>query len=315
MTAEKLTAAVRERDGQSAVCYKSEPTAQASDKGGTAAHGILGNSTAFSTLHAHTTFSDGKSTAEEMISSAISKGATEIGISDHSYLLSEDWTITPEIYNDYYSTLVGLREKYKDKIKVYIGIEQDYLSEKFPYELDYLIGSVHAFDIGGRYHSIDLSVGMTKEIVEEIFRGDPYLYAEAYYDSVSDIYNRTHCDIIGHFDLVTKFIEVDPFLDVTNPRYLKARDRALEALLDTPAVFEVNTGAISRGYRTEPYPDASVIKRIAEAGKPLILTSDSHSAETVDFALASTARKLDSLGVPYLTTLAEVKAYCKKINS
>jgi histidinol-phosphatase (PHP family) len=269
----------------------------------------LSESRAFSTLHAHTTFSDGKSTAEEMILSAISKGAPEIGISDHSYLRGEDWTITPAVYGEYYSTLLGLRDKYKDKIKVYIGVEQDYLSEKFPYELDYLIGSVHAFDIGGKYRSIDLSVDMTKEIIAEVFGGDPYLYAEAYYDSVSDVYNRTHCDIIGHFDLVTKFIEVDSFLDVTSPRYLKARDTALQKLIDAPAVFEVNTGAISRGYRTEPYPDLSVIKMLAEAGKPLILTSDSHSAETVDFALAKTAEKLDMLGIPYFTTLAEIKAY------
>lgn len=265
----------------------------------------------FSTLHAHTTFSDGKSTAEEMVLSAIAKGAPEIGISDHSYLCGEDWTITPDSYVEYYSTLSELREKYKEKIKVYIGIEQDYLSEKFPYELDYLIGSVHAFDIGGKYRSIDLSVDMTKEIIAEVFGGDPYLYAEAYYDSVADVYNRTHCDIIGHFDLVTKFIEVDSFLDVSNPRYLKARDAALRKLLDVPAVFEVNTGAISRGYRTEPYPDLSVIKTLAEAGKPLILTSDSHSAETVDFALTKTAEKLDKLGIPYFTTLAEVKAYRK----
>lgn len=264
---------------------------------------------AFSTLHAHTTFSDGKSTAEEMILSAIANGAPEIGISDHSYLCGEDWTLTPDLYGEYYSTLCNLRDKYKEKIKVYIGIEQDYLSEKFPYELDYLIGSVHAFDIGGKYRSIDLSVGMTKDIVDEVFGGDPYLYAEAYYDSVADVYNRTQCDIIGHFDLVTKFVEVDSFLDVNNPRYIKARDAALWKLLDVPAVFEVNTGAISRGYRTEPYPDISVIKTLAEAGKPLILTSDSHSAQTLDFALAETAEKLDKLGIPYLTTLAEVKAY------
>ena len=32
----------------------------------------------------------------------------------------------------------------------------------------------------------------------------------------------TKCDIIGHFDLITKFIEQDPCFDVRHPRYVKA---------------------------------------------------------------------------------------------
>lgn len=260
-----------------------------------------------STLHSHTDFSDGRNTAEEMILSAIDIGCTEIGISDHSYLRGEDWVIPRERYAEYFETISRLKDKYAEKIKVYVGIEQDYLSEPVPFEADYIIGSVHAFDFDGKYRSIDLSPSLTRDIIEKDFGGDPYLYAERYFDSVSDIYNRTHCDIIGHFDLVTKFMEVDPTFDIRHPRYLAARNKALSALLSTPAVFEINTGAMSRGYRTSPYPDIEVIKMISARGGKFILTSDSHSITTVSYALADVAETLDTLGVEYFTTLREVK--------
>ncbi|MBO5374344.1 MAG: PHP domain-containing protein, partial [Clostridia bacterium] len=72
-----------------------------------------------STYHLHTTFSDGKNTAEEMIKQAIALGCTEIGFSDHSPFDFEcSWDIKKERISEYVSTLTALKEKYKDKIKV-----------------------------------------------------------------------------------------------------------------------------------------------------------------------------------------------------
>ena len=76
---------------------------------------------------------------------------------------------------------------------------------------------------------------------------------------VSDIYNKTKCDIIGHFDLITKFNEGNALFDASDERYKSAAKAAAEALLKTPAVFEVNTGAMSRGYRDEPYPAKEIL--------------------------------------------------------
>ena len=77
-------------------------------------------------------------------------------------------------------------------------------------------------------------------------------------------------------------------------------------------MFEVNTGAISRGYRTSPYPRPDIIKRIADSGKKLVITSDSHRADTVDFAIDDTARELDKEGIPYVSSLEEVLAVTRK---
>ena len=61
-------------------------------------------------------------------------------------------------------------------------------------------------------------------------------------------------DIVGHFDLLTKFNERRCFFDEESPAYRRAALRAMEALVAAGKIFEVNTGAISRGYRSTPYP-------------------------------------------------------------
>ena len=262
----------------------------------------------FSSYHVHTTFCDGKNTAEEMILAAISQGCSEIGFSGHSYLPQESWTMSEQETLNYFETLTLLKEKYKDKIRVYIGIEQDYYSESPTLPFDYIIGSVHSVKVGEKYYYVDESTEATERAINEAFGGDPYAYCEAYYENVKEIYEKTRCDIIGHFDLVTKFIELSPIFSETHPRYVAARDEALDALIDTPAFFEINTGAISRGYRKTPYPTSDVIAKIASAGKPFVINSDSHSAETIDFMLDDVAAELDSKGYSYIKALSELNS-------
>ena len=148
----------------------------------------------------------------------------------------------------------------------------------------------------GKVYCVDESKDVTRDAVANGFDGDVIAYCKAYFEAVSKIYEKTHCDIIGHFDLVAKFLELDPLISESDPEYIKVRGRAIDALLETPAVFEVNTGAISRGYRTVPYPHPDVLERIKLAGKPVIVTSDTHSVGTLDFMINETAEQLVAAG-------------------
>ena len=58
---------------------------------------------------------------------------------------------------------------------------------------------------------------------------------------------------------------------------------ALDKLKGAPVAFEINTGAISRGYRTTPYPEDFILDEIKKLGKKLIITSDCHSKENLIF--------------------------------
>lgn len=259
-----------------------------------------------SSYHTHSTYSDGKSTLEEMVLSAIERGCEEIGFSDHAPMeFSCDWSMEKERVEAYKSEIAGLREKYKGKIKIFLGIEQDYFS--VPAQgYDYVIGSVHFVYKNGEYLPVDISADEVKAFIDKHYGGDAYSYCEDYFKLVRDIYNKTKCQIIGHFDLVTKFNERMPLIDINNPRYVRAVDGALEELLKTNAIFEVNTGAISRGYRTTPYPDERTMGIISKSGKPFVITSDTHHRDTVTFNFEEQEKSLSSQGYKFIKSLKEI---------
>ena len=105
-----------------------------------------------------------------------------------------------------------------------------------------------------------------KNAVDQAFGGDVYLAVEQYYSNVSNVLEKFPADIIGHIDLITKFNEIEPYIDVNNPRYIKAWQTAVDKLIPYNKPFEINTGAISRGYRTTPYPAPDILAYIKQKG-------------------------------------------------
>ncbi|MBR6165354.1 MAG: histidinol-phosphatase [Clostridia bacterium] len=232
-------------------------------------------------LHMHTTFSDGKNTPEEMVEEALRRGLDTVGISDHSS--GDPCGMTLEESAAYRAEIARLKEKYAGRIRVLCGLERDFLTDDFgPY--DYTIGSVHWLAMpDDRHVSIDWTAEKLREGTQKYFGGDWYALAEAYYAAEAQVVEVTKCDIIGHFDLMTKFIEQDPAFDTAHPRYVKAWRQACEALLKTGKPFEVNTGAMSRGYRTQPYPAREIRQYILSRGGKLILSSDAHAREFIAY--------------------------------
>ena len=228
-------------------------------------------------FHIHSTFSDGKHTPEELVEYAISIGMTHIGFSDHSYTPFDDsYCLPADGEAEYKKEILRLRDKYKDKISVYVGIEEDYYSEKPCEGYDSKIGSVHYVLADGEYLPVDKSAADLRECIDRHFNGDPLSFAETYFGTVARIVKKTDCDIIGHFDLLTKFNERDPLFDESHPRYVSAWKAAVDALLPKGRYFEINTGVIPRGYKSAPYPALPILRYILENGGKVIFSSDSH---------------------------------------
>ncbi len=260
-----------------------------------------------STYHLHTTFSDGEFPPAEMLRVAINFKCKEIGFSDHAPMDFDCcWSMKKEEIPDYVSVIEALREEKKEQIKVYLGIEQDYFSPEPTFKPDYIIGSVHYILKDGHYLEIDKSAEVMKNNIDTYYNGDVYAYCEDYYALVADIYNKTQCDIIGHFDLVTKFNEKMPIIDTSHPRYVNAVNKAIEALIKTPATFEINTGAIARGYRTKPYPSEEIILQLRDMGEVFVLNSDTHTDYTITYNLNEYARIFDKMGIKYIKSLEEI---------
>ena len=69
-----------------------------------------------------------------------------------------------------------------------------------------------------------------------------------------------------------------------------------DALLEAGLLLEVNTGAISRGWRTEPYPAEFLLRRIREKGGRVTVTSDAHAAAALTFGFADALSLLREVG-------------------
>lgn len=247
---------------------------------------------AYSNYHTHTTCCDGKNTPEEMICAAIAAGCPALGFSGHAHTaFDESYCMSPEKTSAYRRELEMLREKYAGQIRILIGVEQDFYSDAPTDGYDFVIGSVHYVKKCGAYIPVDESETFLRRAVEQYYGGDFLSLAEDYYHTVAQVKTKTGCDIVGHFDLITKFNEGGVLLDETVPRYRRAALNALGALLDQGAVLEINTGAVSRGYRSAPYPAAFLLDEIGRRGGKMLLSSDCHSRDAVCFGFAE-AEKL-----------------------
>lgn len=232
-----------------------------------------------SDFHTHTTFGDGKNTAEEMLCHAISMGLSEFGFAEHA-CGDNDYSMTKEGTLLYRKEIARLKEAYGDKIHILCGIELDADACDSAEHYDYAIASVHHMTVGGKDYAVDLSPQETSRMIREGFGGNTDSCAEAYYEKLTDFALRSGADIVGHFDLLTKFRDVGVPFDEDSPRYRAAWNAALSALHDK-IVFEINTGAISRGYRTTPYPAPPILKTLGKLGGRVVLSGDAHSCAAI----------------------------------
>ncbi len=235
-------------------------------------------------FHTHTSFCDGKHTAEQMLLSAIELGCTVLGFSGHSYIdekQTDDWTMTQSGQKQYIEEINRLKSLYSDKIEVLLGIEQDYFSGVPEYKFDYVIGSVHAVVKDGVRVDVDLAPEVLLRYIDKLYGGNMLALIEDYYSLVADVADKTKCDIIGHVDLITKFNEKYPFVDTASEKYRTLALDAVDSLIAKDKIFEINTGAISRGWRKTPYPDDFILKYLAEKNANVMLNSDAHSTESI----------------------------------
>ena len=163
---------------------------------------------------------------------------------------------------EYREQVLRLREEYAGQMEVLLGIEQDSRSaQPVPDWADYWIGSVHnLYDPKtGKYHGIDWDRERLIACRDQMFGGDMLALTEGYYRDVAAMADRRPA-ILGHIDLVTKLNRGNALFDEDDPR---CRTAALEALHHTDpdaTLLEVNTGAISRGYRDTPYPAVFLLR-------------------------------------------------------
>ena len=266
-------------------------------------------------LHTHTKFCDGKDTPEEMIESAIKFGFASLGFSGHCpTLYNTDWEMHD--LSGYVEKITELKKKYEGIIDVYLGGELDYYSapEAFEVKYDYTIGSVHMYTELGMHVDFDQSADISARHIKDDFNGDSLAYVRSYYGLVADLPNKFDFDIVGHFDLITKFSEKRPELfDSESKEYRNTALETLHALREKKEIFEVNTGAISRGHRTTPYPAPFILEEMKALKCKLVLTSDCHDKNALTCNFKEAKEYIKSHGFDELYFLGNNGFFGEKI--
>ena len=248
----------------------------------------------YSDLHTHTVFSDGQNTMEEMVRAAIRKNMISIGISDHSFTaFDRRYCMGEGQLAAYLGEICRVGAVYRDRIEVYAGLECDGYSEiENRAAFDYLIGDCHYIRTEDGYHSVDHAADEQRAVIDTYFRGDSMAYARRYYETYAERTLVQRPDILGHFDLVSKF----GFVDEDAPAYRAMAAEALTACLAVTPIVEINTGAMLRKLRSHPYPAGFLLQELRARGGRVILSSDSHRADTLTGCFGTAVEVLRDAG-------------------
>ncbi len=254
----------------------------------------------FSAYHTHSTFSDGKNTMEEMVLAAIDAGMPVLGLSDHSDSPYQKYCMRREQYPAYLQEIERLQQKYGDKITLLKGIELDSHSDPdIVAQLDYFLGSVHELVFEDRYYGIDHGKDIQQACIDREFGGDIHGFEKAYFDELVAHIQKTKPTIVGHVDVITKF----SLIDEDDPIYQDLALNALKEIIKVTPVLEVNTGAISRGVRTTPYPGNFILEQWLKLGGELTLGADTHATNSVICGFADAIENLRRIGYTYILVL------------
>lgn len=224
----------------------------------------------YANYHTHT-FRCGHATGteEEYIKTAIDGGIKIMGFSDHVPYLFPDghqanWKMQVKDAEDYISTVNALKEKYRDKIKIYVGFEMEYYPEHFEGMLAYVK------KLGAEY----------------LILGQHYIGNENDGRPHSAFANHNESDLIEYTDNVIAGMKTGKFLYVAHPDVLRfygdekiyrsETKRLCTAAKELGIPLEINLLGVHDGRH---YPNEIFWQIAAEVGCSAIFGLDAHTAE------------------------------------
>lgn len=257
-------------------------------------------------FHTHSHYDDGRMALEDFVIEAIDQGFEALGFSGHSPLPGDnEYSIKTAALPEYVAIGKRLKQQYKDQIRLYLGLEIEYIpgvSEDFNefikgIPLDYSIGSVHLVSHPTK-KEIWFIDGPEQNYVtglKEIFDGDARKAVTAYYEQSIRMVETQPMDIIGHLDKV-KMYNRGRYFDTDEGWYQLLVERLLDAIKEHDVIVEVNTRGVYTGKSDEYFPCGSILEKCLQRRIPVMVNSDAHQPDQLSNHVAQAEALLRDIG-------------------
>ena len=262
--------------------------------------------------HLHTNFSpDSRAMPASVIEAAILAGLKTICFTDHmdaKYPHPNFGDFTFDL-KEYAKELELLRETYRDRIEILIGIEFGLRNEEkvkkevrcfyealtASYPFDYCIGSTHVMDYFDPY----VPMFWENKTLKDGLTG----YFESIIHNV-EYYSNFQC--YGHLDYIVRY-NPNGEKDYSPEDYKDLSELMLKTIISSGKGIECNTSGLKYGLGfTHPKPE--LLKRYRELGGEVItIGSDAHNAHHVAYDFKTAEELLYSLGFRYYTVFRQQK--------
>lgn len=228
----------------------------------------------------------------DYIEAAIKIDLDVIGISDHSpYFYSEHDHLYPHItmkkseFTTYIAEVLALKQEYKGKIDVLLGVESDYFPEYISYyqeafknhPFDYIIGSVHFVEGDSIFN---------KHRWEGLLEEEKVQLKDKYYQLIEQSAKSGLFHILGHIDAMKGYYPAFSQIDSL------ALEKTLKVIGEEQVAIEVNTSGGTKdcgGW----YPSNEILERALFYNVDITFGSDAHKPDRVgeDFDLVKAQLK------------------------
>lgn len=258
-------------------------------------------------FHTHTSYCDGSSSPEEYVRAAIKSGLISLGFSGHAPVpMDNGFAIRNlESLQLYCDEIIGLKEKYKGEINIFLALEADYIPGvstdfsffKEKYKLDYIIGSVHLVkNAEGNLWFID---GPERNSwlrgLSEDYDMDIRKAVTAYYRQVSQMIESQNPDVVGHLDKV-KMHNKGEYFEEDETWYRALIQETLEVISASDCIVEVNTRGLYKKRSDKLFPDLEVLKVMKSLNIPVSISSDAHKPDEVSLMTDVAAKRIAEAG-------------------
>ena len=232
----------------------------------------------------HSVYSDGASTLEDLVRSALAKNFKKIALTDHMPLpFSDTSAMKREELDGYRKEISSLQKKFEGKIEILMGLEMDYLpkykewtKEILNYGWDYTVGSIHFFaeEKEDTPYIVDSEPAFLLAY-EEVFKSNSEAMCNAYYALVQKMVKTGWFDTVGHLDLIKKYNENNKFFNEQESWYKKIIEETLDTIQKSNMNIEINTTGLNKIVKKQ-YPSSWIITSCKKKKIPLELNSDAH---------------------------------------